>query len=272
MQYLEFICPVEPCKRTSVRSWAVWTVCLALVLTGAAHGAEPPTYSYRIKNRFAHDPGAFTQGLIVSDGHLYESTGLYGQSSLREVEIPSGRINRAMQLPSTVFGEGLTLWNDALIVLTWQNRVAFAFDKATFKLKKQFRYETEGWGLTHDGRNLIMSDGSSMLYFMDPETFRPLRKVEVKSAEKPVTRLNELEYVDGRIYANVWQTSRIAMIDPTSGGVTAWLDLSTLAQKHTRNPDHVLNGIAYDASTKRLFVTGKQWSTIYEIELDPPDK
>lgn len=260
----------------SIRSRPVWAVYITLVLVGAligvARGAEPPTYSYRVINQFAHDPSAFTQGLIVSDGRLYESTGLYGQSTLREVEITTGRINRAMQLPPTVFGEGLALWNDALIVLTWQNRVAFAFDKATFKLQKQFRYDTEGWGLTQDGRSLIMSDGSSTLYFMDPSTFQLLRKVDVKSAEVPVSRLNELEYVNGQIYANVWQTPRIAIIDPNTGLVTAWLDLSTLTQQHTRNPDHVLNGIAYDALSKRLFVTGKQWNVIYEIEIVRPDR
>lgn len=276
MRYLDFICSIEPRTVKSIRSRSVWTVYITLVLVGAligvARGAEPPTYSYRVINRFAHDPSAFTQGLIVSDGRLYESTGLYGQSTLREVEITTGRINRAMQLPPTVFGEGLALWNDALIVLTWQNRVAFAFDKATFKLQKQFRYDTEGWGLTQDGRSLIMSDGSSTLYFMDPSTFQLLRKVDVKSAEVPVSRLNELEYVNGQIYANVWQTPRIAIIDPNTGLVTAWLDLSTLTQQHTRNPDHVLNGIAYDALSKRLFVTGKQWNVIYEIEIVRPDR
>ena len=276
MRYLDFICPIESRTVKSIRSRSAWAVYITLFLVGAligvARGAEPPTYSYRVINRFAHDPSAFTQGLIVSDGRLYESTGLYGQSTLREVEITTGRINRAMQLPPTVFGEGLALWNDTLIVLTWQNRVAFAFDKATFKLQKQFRYETEGWGLTQDGRSLIMSDGSSTLYFMDPSTFQLLRKVDVKSAEDPVSRLNELEYVNGQIYANVWQTPRIAVIDPNTGAVTAWLDLSTLTQQHTRNPDHVLNGIAYDALSKRIFVTGKQWNVIYEIEIVRPDR
>ena len=271
MQHLVFVFSVASRNGKRVRSWPVWAVCIGLVLIGAARGAEPPTYSYRVKNRFAHDPTAFTQGLIVSDGRLYESTGLYGQSSLREVDIVSGRVNRAMRLPPAVFGEGLAQWKDTHIVLTWQNRVAFAFDKATFKLQKQFRYETEGWGLTQDGHSLVMSDGTSTLYFLEPSTFRLLRKVDVKSADVPVARLNELEYVDGQIYANVWQTARIAMIDPNNGGVTAWLDLSTLAQQHTRNPDHVLNGIAYDPLNKRLFVTGKQWSAIYEIELSPPN-
>lgn len=224
-------------------------------------------YSFRVINRYAHDPNAFTQGLVISEGRLYESTGLYGQSSVREVDLATGQVRRAVQSPADVFGEGLAHWKDTLVQLTWQNRIAFVFDQASFQFKKQHRYNTEGWGLTQDGRHLIMSDGSASLFFLDPETFNIVRTLGVTSAGTPVVRLNELEYINGQIYANVWQTARIAIINPSSGIVTGWIDLASLAQQHASSPDQVLNGIAHDAVNNRLYITGKLWNALYEIEV-----
>lgn len=251
----------------SVHRFACWLVFVTVTACGAATYAEPPVYGFRVINRYAHDPGAFTQGLVMSEGQLFESTGLYGQSSLREVDLATGQVLRAVQAPANVFGEGLAYWDNTLIQLTWQNGTAFVFDPANFQLKKQFRYKTEGWGLTQDGRHLIMSDGSASLFFLDPETFGVVRTLNVTSGGAPVVRLNELEYVDGQIYANVWQTPRIAIINPATGVVKAWIDLSGLAQQHASSPDNVLNGIAHDTVNKRLYVTGKQWNALYEIEV-----
>lgn len=245
--------------------YAWWLVLAVVTACGAATYAEPPVYGYRVVNRYTHDPSAFTQGLVISDGRLFESTGLYGQSSVREVDLATGQVLRAVQSPADVFGEGLAQWNHTLVQLTWQNRVAFVFDQANFQLKKQYSYNTEGWGLTQDGQHLIMSDGSASLFFLDPETFKVIRTLNVTSAGTPVVRLNELEYIDGQIYANVWQTTRIAIINPSNGVVAAWVDLAGLAQQHASSPDQVLNGIAHDAVNKRLYVTGKQWNALYEI-------
>jgi len=226
-------------------------------------------YSYRIVNSFPHDRGAFTQGLIFDEGFFYESSGLYGQSSLRKVEIATGSVPQKVDVSAQYFAEGLALWQDSLIQLTWQSHIGFVYDKVTFDLERDFSYTTEGWGLTHDGSRLIMSDGTANLYFLDPATFKVVSQVEVRDNGMPVVRLNELEYIDGKVYANVWQTDKIAIIDPADGQVSAWIDLTGLLSTAQASPVavDVLNGIAYDAAGKRLFVTGKLWPLVFEIEL-----
>ncbi len=226
-------------------------------------------YTYRVVASFPHDRGAFTQGLVFSNGFFYESTGLYGRSSLRKVEIVTGAVLQKVDVPAQYFAEGLALWQDSLIQLTWQSHIGFVYDKVTFDLERDFSYTTEGWGLTHDGSRLILSDGTTNLYFLDPATFKVVSQVEVRDSGMPVVRLNELEYIDGKVYANVWQTDKIAIIDPADGRVTGWIDLTGLLTPAQASPVavDVLNGIAYDPATKRLFVTGKLWPLVFEIEL-----
>ncbi len=225
---------------------------------------------YRVIHAYPHDSRAFTQGLIYLDGHLYESTGLKGQSSLRMEDLETGKIEQYAALPAQYFGEGLTNWGSTLIQLTWQSGIAFVYDRFSFRVLRTFRYSGEGWGLTQDGKLLILSDGTSTLRFLDPATFREVRRVPVKSHGAPVTKLNELEYIRGEIYANIWYSDRIARISPATGNVVGWIDLSGLLSSDERtNPDAVLNGIAYDAQHDRLFVTGKLWPKIFEIKVVP---
>lgn len=232
-----------------------------------------PVVGYRIVNTYPHDPRAFTQGLVFADGVLYEGTGLRGQSSLKKVDLKTGNILQARQLPARFFGEGITIYGNRVIQLTWRARVGFVYDMQTFQLLDTFNYPTEGWGITHDGRSLIMSDGTSTLYFLDPQTFREVDRLEVHTRDGPVSRLNELEYVQGEIYANVWKTDRIARISPQTGEVVGWIDLEGLLRPEDRNSRiDVLNGIAYDAKNDRLFVTGKLWPKLFEIELVVPKK
>ena len=230
---------------------------------------QAPTYGYTVVRAYPHDHEAFTQGLTFDDeGALYESTGQRGQSSLRRVELSSGAVLQRHDLHASLFGEGLTVFGDRIIQLTWQAGRAFVYDKASFDLLQAFTYRTEGWGLTHDGQRLIMSDGSATLSFRRPDTFAETARLTVRDHRGPVIRLNELEYVGGEILANVWQTDRIARIDPHTGHVTGWIDLSGLLQSgDRRQPVDVLNGIAYDARTDRLFVTGKWWPKLFEITL-----
>ena len=231
-------------------------------------GEHTPTYSYRVVNAFPHDPDAFTEGLIFHDGWLYESTGLRGKSSLRKVDLASGAVVQSRELPSELFGEGATVFGEQMIQLTWNSNVGFVYDKHSLEMLGEFHYPTEGWGLTHDGDHLIMSDGTATLRFLDPETFDELWQVQVYDENGPVVRLNELEYIDGEVYANVWQTDRIAIIDPGWGRVQSWLDLTGLLQSTIPDrPVDVLNGIAYDAVDARLFVTGKWWPELYEIAI-----
>ncbi|HEU4323185.1 MAG TPA: glutaminyl-peptide cyclotransferase [Roseiflexaceae bacterium] len=232
--------------------------------------AGTPVYGYRVVNTYPHNPESFTQGLIYADGALYEGTGQYGQSRLLKVDLQTGEALQSHDLASDLFGEGITLLDGEIYQITWQSRVGFVYNQADFSQTKTFTYTTEGWGITHDGSRLIMSDGTSTLYTLDPETLEQRPLVEVTDENGPVSRLNELEYIDGKIYANIWMTDRIAQIDPQTGRVTAWVDLTgLLPPEQRRGTDAVLNGIAYDPATKRLFVTGKLWPSLFEIELVP---
>ena len=230
---------------------------------------QAPTYGYTVVRTYPHDREAFTQGLAFDDqGALYESTGQRGESSLRRVELSSGAVLQRHDLPAALFGEGVAVFGDRIIQLTWQAGRAFVYDKTSFDLLREFTYRTEGWGLTHDGRRLIMSDGTATLYFLHPDTFAETARLTVRDHRGPVIRLNELEYVRGEIFANVWQTDRIARIDPRTGHVTGWIDLTgLLPPSDRRQPVDVLNGIAYDPRTDRLFVTGKWWPKLFEITL-----
>jgi len=232
-----------------------------------------PIYSYNIVNTYPHDRDAFTQGLVFENGVLYEGTGrLYGQSSLRRVELETGDILQIHELSDQFFGEGITIYGNRIVQLTWQSHIGFVYDKNSFELLQDFSYATEGWGITHDGTRLIMSDGTSTLHFLDPQTFEEIGDVEVFDDDGPVYRLNELEYIQGEIYANVWQTDLVARIAPETGRVVGWIDLEGLLSAEDRSePVVVLNGIAYDADNDRLFVTGKLWPKLFEIELIPPD-
>jgi len=217
--------------------------------------------------RFPHDPMAFTQGLVVFDGKLYESTGQYGHSSIRRVDLDTGAVEQIAPLNFTFFGEGMTILDGRIYQLTWKSQTAFVYDLASFELLETKRYRGEGWGLTHDGQSLIVSDGSATLTFYDPASFMPQRTIEVRDGGSPVPLLNELELVDGEIWANVWYDDRIARISPETGDVLGWLDLTAIYPRTQRGRDDVLNGIAYDAATGRLFVTGKNWPTVFEITL-----
>ncbi|MCS7143786.1 MAG: glutaminyl-peptide cyclotransferase [Archaeoglobaceae archaeon] len=241
-----------------------------LILPILQQSETPRVYTYRIVKIYPHDPNAFTQGLVFEDGHLYESTGLYGCSTLRKVDLETGKVLQLLELPLNCFGEGIAIVGDKIYQLTWKERVVFVYDKHNFEVLKEIshREPTEGWGLTFDGENLIMSDGSANLYFIDPETFKIIRKIEVHE-HKPIERLNELEFVEGLIYANVWMEDRIAIIEPENGKVVAWIDLSGI-YKDRKDINDVLNGIAYDSENKRLFVTGKRWSKLFEIEVYLP--
>jgi glutaminyl-peptide cyclotransferase len=226
--------------------------------------------TYEVINVFPHDPQAFTQGLIYLDGFLYESTGLYGQSSLRKVELETGEVLQQVDLSSEYFAEGLTAWEDTLIQLTWRKGTGFVYTKQDFSLVNQFTYPTEGWGLTHDGERLIMSDGSSRLHFLDPETFQVISSSKVTYQGKEIQLLNELEYIKGEVFANIYRTDQIARIDPDTGDVLGWIDLSSLLPESERTSETgVLNGIAYDEVKGRLFVTGKNWPKLFEIRLVP---
>ncbi len=226
-----------------------------------------PMYGYQIVRVYPHDAKAFTQGLQYVDGVLYEGTGQVGQSSIRKVELATGKVLQHRDVPAPHFGEGITVWKNDLIELTWQTHVAFVYDRATFQPKKQFTYPGEGWGLTQDAAGLIMSDGSDELRFLDPVTFAEKRRLKVTAAGAPLRNLNELEYVKGEIFANVWQTDYVARIAPDTGKVSAYLDLRGLLTPAERASTDVLNGIAYDAEHDRLFVTGKWWPKLFEIKL-----
>jgi len=257
--------------------WQHWTIILitlvitaSLIMLGLLSNipvdSDPLHYTYNIVNVYPHDESAFTQGLVFENSFLYEGTGLYGQSTLRRVELETGNIIKFHSLPDHLFGEGITIFEDKIIQLTWKAGKGFVYDRNSFELLQEFNYSTEGWGITHNGTALIMSDGTATLYFLDPETFQTISQVEVYD-EEPVRLLNELEYIDGRIYANIWTEDKIAIINPQTGQVTAWIDLTGITDSENQNTNNVLNGIAYDQNEDRLFVTGKMWSKLIEIEL-----
>jgi glutamine cyclotransferase len=228
------------------------------------------TERYRIVHTYPHDSSAFTQGLVMVDGMLYEGTGLNGRSSVRAVDLATGRVIQSVKVPAKYFGEGLTDWGSNLVELTWMAHRGFVYDRFSLRLVKTFEYKGEGWGLTHDRQHLIMSNGTAVLRFLDPVTFRVVRTLAVTDGGRPVKELNELEYIHGEIYANVWQTDRIARISPATGKVIAWIDLSGLLAADERTDGNaVLNGIAYDQKNDRLFVTGKLWPKLFEIKLVP---
>lgn len=246
---------------------------IAASARGAMHSTFTPTapvHAYRVVQSFPHDSEAFTQGLVYHGGVFYESTGIRGRSSIRRVDPATGQVLHKHRLQARYFGEGLTLFRKKLVQLTWQARTGFIYDPETLKPIDTFSYPSEGWGPTHDGRHLIMSNGTEKLYFLDPESFEVQSSIQVHDGIRPVRNLNELEYIDGRIYANVWQTHRIAVIDPVSGQVANWLDLEgLLPEEGLSSRPGVLNGIAYDSEKERLFVTGKLWPTLFEIEAVP---
>jgi glutaminyl-peptide cyclotransferase len=237
----------------------------------AAAPAPPPVYSYHVVATYPHDTRAFTEGLFYLDGQLYESTGLVGASNIRRVSLADGRVLQSVDIPQGPFGEGIVNWGREIISLTWQGGVGYRWDRATLRRTGEWHYPGEGWALTQNGTDIIMSDGTPELRFLDPRTLAERRRLTVTASGRPVQRLNELEWVRGRIYANVWMTPLIAIIDPANGHVTGIIDLRALvAENSAADPDAVLNGIAYDAAHDRLFVTGKNWAHLYEIDLVPP--
>ena len=230
--------------------------------------AEPAVarYGYQIVRSHPHDPAAFTQGLTIADGQLYEGTGLHGQSSLRRVDLSTGAALQQIALDGRYFGEGVAVVGDRIVQLTYQTGVGFVYDRKTFAKQKEFTYSGEGWGLTYDGQRLIMSDGSDTLRFWDPDTLAEVGRLRVRDGDRAIDRINEMEYVDGAIYANIWQEDRIARIDPKTGVVNAWIDMSNLltATERSRGVD-VLNGIAHDPKTGHFLITGKLWPWVFEV-------
>ncbi|TCS16795.1 glutaminyl-peptide cyclotransferase [Caulobacter sp. BK020] len=243
------------------------TVALAFSACSPGVHAATPVYGYQVVRTYPHDPSAFTEGLFLRDGFLYESTGLEGASSIRKVVLETGGVENERSISSQFFGEGIIDWKDRLIQLTWKNQLGFVYGIDDFETKGEFHYPGEGWALTRDDRRIIMSDGTSRLRFLDPETLKETGGVTVTDEGRPVDQLNELEWVKGEIYANIWQTDRIARIDPATGKVTGWIDLTGLLPDADRARADVLNGIAYDARTDRLIVTGKLWPRLYEIKV-----
>jgi glutamine cyclotransferase len=255
------------------------TPVVALALAMLAFGPAPvaqaapktPVYGYTVVASFPHDPGAFTEGLFYRDGFFYEATGLEGHSDIRKTKVDTGEVVMRSTIPPQYFGEGIIDWKGKLVELTWKNQFGFIYDETTFKPTGIFNYVGEGWALTKDDHRLIMSDGTSELRFLDPDTLKEEGRLKVTDQGHPVDQLNELEFVKGEILANIWQTDRIARIDPKTGHVTGWIDLKGILtpQDQLGRAVDVLNGIAYDAAKDRLFVTGKLWPKIYEIKLRP---
>jgi len=245
----------------------------ATLMLASQRPPEPrllPVYGYRVVRAYPHDPKAFTQGLEYVDGFLYEGTGLNGSSSIRKVKLETGEVVQRRDLARAYFGEGITVWKNDLIQLTWQSNVAFVYDKQTFAPRRTFKYKGEGWGLTHDGTNLIMSDGTDELRVLDPATFAERRRIKVTAVGTPLRNLNELEYMKGEILVNVWTTDSVARVSPDTGRVTGYIDLAGLLTSAERASVDVMNGIAYDEKNDRLFVTGKLWPRLFEIKITQP--
>ncbi|MBT8147542.1 MAG: glutaminyl-peptide cyclotransferase [Gammaproteobacteria bacterium] len=245
---------------------------LLILITDRPLLAQTPVYGYEVINRYPHAPSAYTQGLRYHEGVMYEGTGRNGQSMLKKYRLEDGQVLQSKRLSDRYFGEGIEIVGDRVFQLTWQAHMVFVYDLESFEQLNTFYNPTEGWGLTYDGQELILSDGSSNLYFIDPENFVTTRKVEVKLDGNPVSSLNELEYIDGEVWANIWQTDFIVRVDPMSGVVNSLVNLTGLSDRTERSErDAVLNGIAYDAEQDRLFVTGKLWSDLFEIRLTEPN-
>lgn len=243
-------------------------LCAAALLGSALGGQSAPVQTYRIVKVYPHDAGAFTEGLEFHNGYLWESTGLNGQSSIRKVDLATGKVLENHPLSTLYFGEGITFFGDRLYQLTYMNGIAFVYDAKSFRQIQSFHYSGEGWALTHDTKRLIMSDGSSALRFLNPADFRELGRLVVRDAGRPVTNLNELEWIDGEIWANIWTKEIVARIDPSTGDVKSWVDFAGLRpQAGCTISCDVLNGIAYDAARKRIFVTGKNWPKLFEIQV-----
>lgn len=256
------------CERDSQATTAPAVAAAPVVAKASQRAADVPVYTYEVVNVMPHDSAAFTQGLVYSDGSLFESTGLNGQSSLRQVDLKTGKVLKRVEVGSEYFGEGLAVLGDRLFQLTWQNQKGFIYDRATFRREGEFAYAGEGWGLTTDGQLLILSDGTDRLRFIDPVTFAVKRTLDVVLGDHPAGRLNELEYVQGEIFANVWGENYVVRIDPATGRVAGIVDFAGLLPAEEQKPDtDVLNGIAYDAAGDRLFVTGKRWPKLYEVRL-----
>jgi glutaminyl-peptide cyclotransferase len=250
-----------------VRTLAAALAATIMTIPQIPTGSNLPVYGYQIVHVYPHDAKAFTQGLQYLDGVFYEGTGQVGQSSIRKVEVETGKVLQQRDVPPPHFGEGITVWKNDLLELTWQTHVAFVYDRTTFEPKKKFSYPGEGWGLTHDGTNLIMSDGTSELRVLDPVTFVEKRRIKVTAGGVPLRELNEVEFVKDEIFANIWMTDYIARIAPDTGKVTGYIDLRGLLTPGERARTDVLNGVAYDAKGDRLFVTGKWWPKLFEIKL-----
>ncbi|MBI1345214.1 glutaminyl-peptide cyclotransferase [bacterium] len=264
--------------RDSQRRWiysaggVIAIVVMALATTTAfPRDQSLPVSGFRVVATYPHDPQAFSQGLAIAHGQLYEGTGQYGSSSLRKIELATGQSEQVVPLHRNYFGEGIAILNNQIFQLTWKERLCIVYDLETLAPSSSFRYTGQGWGLTTDGVDLYMSDGSATLRVLDPQTFAVRRRIDVHQGRSRIDNLNELEYVDGEILANIWYSDRIARISPKNGEVLGWIDLTALYPQAQRgNREHVLNGIAYDAEAKRLFVTGKNWPKLYEIEITPP--
>ncbi len=232
--------------------------------------ASPPVYGYQIVHTYPHDRGAFTEGLEYHDGYLYESTGLNGRSSLRKVKLETGEVVQKIPLSNQFFGEGITITGDRIVQLTYKTEVGFVYSLKDFQLLRKFEYKGEGWSLTHNATSIFMDDGSSEIRVWAPKTLAEHRRIKVHEGARSIDNINELEYVDGELLANIWQTDRIARISTVTGAVTGWIDLSGILSPMYRNgTEDVLNGIAYDAPHKRLFVTGKLWPNLFEIRIVP---
>lgn len=249
----------------------VVTIAIATYACAPVSQAGVPEYTYEVVHTYPHDRTAFTEGLFYLDGFLYESTGIEGASSVRKVRLETGEVVQRHDLPSAYFGEGIIHWKDRLIQLTYKTEVGFVYNLSTFETERRFEYPGEGWAMTQDGKNIFMSDGTAQIRIWDPETLQELRRITVTDQGQPVPNVNELEWVKGEIYANIWETDRIARIDPATGRVVGWIDLAGLLNPNERiaGPEgtDVLNGIAYDAKGNRLFVTGKRWPKLFEIRL-----
>lgn len=256
----------HPTRYTFIRQ----ILLLCLCLPAFAATAQVPIYDYRIIKQYPHNERFFTQGLLIHQGRLFEGTGQYGQSALMEINREDGSVLRSRPLAERFFGEGIAVAGDRIFQLTWRENIAFEYDLETFEVRNSHFVATEGWGLTYDGESLILSDGSHQLYFLAPDSFSPHRVVSVTLMGQPLRNLNELEYIDGEIWANVWMTEQLVRIDPSNGQVTAIVDLTGLRAESTRaGNDAVLNGIAWDADNRHLYVTGKLWNSLYQIELVP---